>query len=53
MRTLRDLGIGLQQGFLFARPQLGTVPRVAWPEGAPKRAGPPALPARARAQLRR
>jgi EAL domain-containing protein (putative c-di-GMP-specific phosphodiesterase class I) len=45
MRTLRDLGIGLQQGFLFARPQLGTVPRVAWPEGAPKGAGAPTLPA--------
>jgi EAL domain-containing protein (putative c-di-GMP-specific phosphodiesterase class I) len=30
-RALRDLGIGLQQGFLFARPAFEAVPVVAWP----------------------
>jgi len=29
-RALRDIGIGLQQGFLFARPALDAVPTVAW-----------------------
>jgi EAL domain-containing protein (putative c-di-GMP-specific phosphodiesterase class I) len=32
MRTLRDLGIDLMQGYLFARPQLGVVPSVRWPD---------------------
>ncbi len=31
MRTLRELGIRHMQGYLFARPQLGTVPTVIWP----------------------
>ena len=35
MRTLRDLGIDLMQGYLFARPQLGAVPAVRWPEQQP------------------
>ncbi|MGF6492248.1 EAL domain-containing protein (putative c-di-GMP-specific phosphodiesterase class I) [Luteibacter sp. 621] len=30
-RALLDLGIPLQQGFLFARPQLASLPVVAWP----------------------
>jgi EAL domain-containing protein (putative c-di-GMP-specific phosphodiesterase class I) len=38
MTTLRDLGVDLMQGFLFARPQLGLGPQVTWPE-------PPARPA--------
>lgn len=29
--ALRDLGIGLQQGFLFARPAFESVPAVTWP----------------------
>ena len=31
-RTLRDLGIHLQQGYLFARPQLRALPPVHWPD---------------------
>jgi len=31
-RALLDLGIGLQQGFLFARPGLASLPAVAWPD---------------------
>lgn len=31
-RTLRDMGIHLQQGYLFARPQIGVLPQVHWPE---------------------
>ncbi len=31
MRTLREMGITLMQGYLFARPQLGVVPAVNWP----------------------
>ncbi|MCD0280820.1 EAL domain-containing protein [Xanthomonas melonis] len=31
-RALRDLGIQLQQGYLFARPQIGALPQVHWPE---------------------
>ncbi|MBV6860386.1 EAL domain-containing protein [Xanthomonas euvesicatoria] len=31
-RALRDLGIHLQQGYLFARPQIGELPKVHWPE---------------------
>lgn len=30
-RTLSELGIDLQQGFLYARPQLGAIPAVRWP----------------------
>lgn len=30
-QALADLGIDLQQGFLFARPSLETAPPVAWP----------------------
>jgi EAL domain-containing protein (putative c-di-GMP-specific phosphodiesterase class I) len=33
-RALRDMGIVLQQGFLFARPAFEAVPAVAWPEDA-------------------
>lgn len=47
MRELLAMGVTRQQGFLFARPQLGVVPAVVWPElsdadrgGAPRaRAG--------------
>ncbi|AOD14310.1 EAL domain-containing protein [Xanthomonas fragariae] len=31
-RTLRDMGIRLQQGYLFAHPQIGALPQVHWPE---------------------
>ncbi|WP_127171353.1 EAL domain-containing protein [Xanthomonas euvesicatoria] len=31
-RALRDLGIHLQQGYLFARPQIGELPKVHWPQ---------------------
>lgn len=31
MRELLAMGVTRQQGFLFARPQLGVVPAVAWP----------------------
>ncbi|CAD0346853.1 EAL domain-containing protein [Xanthomonas hortorum] len=31
-RALRDMGIHLQQGYLFARPQIGVLPQVHWPE---------------------
>lgn len=34
MRTLRDLGIGLMQGYLFARPRIATLPEIAWPIAA-------------------
>ncbi len=34
MRTLEALGIRLMQGFLFARPQVETLPAVEWPEAA-------------------
>lgn len=30
-RALQDLGIDLQQGYLFARPQLDGVPQIHWP----------------------
>lgn len=30
--ALVDLGIGLQQGFLFARPGLASLPEVVWPD---------------------
>jgi EAL domain-containing protein (putative c-di-GMP-specific phosphodiesterase class I) len=43
-RALRDMGIHLQQGFLFARPQLGAVPRIAWPTAIPESAEAPAGP---------
>jgi EAL domain-containing protein (putative c-di-GMP-specific phosphodiesterase class I) len=32
--TLRDLGVSLLQGFLFARPQVGVLPVPAWPRPA-------------------
>ncbi len=35
MRALRDMGIELMQGYLFARPQLGVVPVVTWPSVMP------------------
>ncbi|WP_355582941.1 EAL domain-containing protein [Xanthomonas cannabis] len=31
-RALRDMGIHLQQGYLFARPQIGALPQVHWPQ---------------------
>lgn len=34
MRTLRELGIDLMQGYLFARPQVGPLPAIAWPSPA-------------------
>ena len=32
--ALRDLGVTLMQGYLFARPTVGQLAEVAWPEGA-------------------
>lgn len=32
--ALRDLGVTLMQGYLFARPTLGHLAEVVWPEGA-------------------
>jgi EAL domain-containing protein (putative c-di-GMP-specific phosphodiesterase class I) len=40
MTTLRDMGVHLFQGFLFARPQLGVVPQIVWPGAAPRHAVP-------------
>lgn len=31
MHTLRELGITLMQGYLFAKPQVGPLPAIAWP----------------------
>ncbi|TNC74632.1 EAL domain-containing protein [Rubellimicrobium roseum] len=31
MRTLREIGIPLQQGYLFARPRTAALPEIAWP----------------------
>jgi EAL domain-containing protein (putative c-di-GMP-specific phosphodiesterase class I) len=31
MRALRDLGLTLMQGYLFARPEIGALPRIRWP----------------------
>jgi EAL domain-containing protein (putative c-di-GMP-specific phosphodiesterase class I) len=41
MTTLRDMGVDLMQGFLFARPQLGAMPQVRWPDALAR----PAIPA--------
>ncbi|MDP3400117.1 MAG: EAL domain-containing protein [Brevundimonas sp.] len=37
-QALRDLGVTLMQGYLFARPTLGRLAEVVWPEGAEVRA---------------
>lgn len=31
MRSLQDLGMSVMQGFLFARPEVGALPRISWP----------------------
>jgi EAL domain-containing protein (putative c-di-GMP-specific phosphodiesterase class I) len=36
--ALRDLGVTLMQGYLFARPTVGRLAEVVWPEGAEVRA---------------
>jgi len=37
--ALRDLGVTLMQGYLFARPTLGRLAEVVWPDGAEVQAG--------------
>jgi len=31
MEVLRDLGVDLMQGYLFAKPGIATLPTPAWP----------------------
>lgn len=38
-QALRDLGVTLMQGYLFARPTVGRLAEVVWPEGAEVQAG--------------
>ena len=33
--TLRELGVNLMQGYLFARPGLASLPAPVWPDAAP------------------
>lgn len=37
--ALRDLGVTLMQGYLFARPTVGRLAEVVWPDGAEVQAG--------------
>ncbi|HEY1191057.1 MAG TPA: EAL domain-containing protein [Gemmata sp.] len=40
LSALRDLGVRYVQGYLLARPAVGAIPEVVWPDGAPPAGAP-------------